>query len=88
MNVRPEDGACRSCGGQLQIMDFDDVSLTVSCLQCADGYDVETDAFGDGCLRYYFPLMAGRLFGQEGDALDLDERQPSAQPSIPKKAKP
>jgi hypothetical protein len=68
--VRKEDGVCRSCGGQLQIVDFDDASLSVSCLECADGYDVETDAFGDGCLTYYFPLMAKRVLGKENDGSD------------------
>jgi hypothetical protein len=63
---------CRSCGGHLQIVDFDDVSLTVTCLECADGYDVETDAFGDGCRTYLLPLMAKRLFGEASDALDRD----------------
>jgi hypothetical protein len=64
--VRLEDGACRSCGGQLQILDFDDVSLSVTCLECSDSYDVETDAFGDGCMTYHFPLMAKRMLGEEG----------------------
>jgi hypothetical protein len=72
VNVRPEDGVCRSCGGHLQIVDFDDVSLSVTCLECAEGYDVETDAFGDGCLTYYFPLMAKRVLGEESDVLDRD----------------
>jgi hypothetical protein len=72
VNVRPEDGICRSCGGHLQIVDFDDVSLTVTCLECADGYEVETDAFGDGCLTYYFLLMAERVLREECDEFDRD----------------
>lgn len=72
MNVRPDDGVCRSCGGHLQIVDFDDISLSVTCLECADGYDVETDAFGDGCMKYYFPLVARRLLEEESDELDRD----------------
>ncbi|MCE9530872.1 MAG: hypothetical protein K8T89_07080 [Planctomycetes bacterium] len=63
MNVDPNDGVCRTCGGPLQIIDFDDVTLTVACIECSDIYDVETDAFGDGCMTYHFPLMAERLFG-------------------------
>jgi len=72
VNVRPDDGVCRSCGGHLQIVDFDDISLSVTCLECADGYDVETDAFGDGCMKYYFPLVARRLLEEESDELDRD----------------
>jgi len=64
MIVDTEDGVCRSCGGQLEILDFDDVSLEVTCLDCADSYAVETDAFGDGCMTYYFPLMTARLFDE------------------------
>ena len=44
-----------------------DVSLNVACSECGDNYDVETDAFGDGCMKYYFPLMAERVLGSEGD---------------------
>lgn len=65
MIVNKEDGCCRSCGGQLEILDFDDVSLEVTCLECADSYSVETDAFGDGCMKYFFPLNAKRLLGEE-----------------------
>jgi len=60
MLVDLKDGSCRSCNGQLEITDVDDVSMTVVCLECSDSYDVETDAFGDGCMTYYFPLMAQR----------------------------
>jgi hypothetical protein len=63
MLVDPEDGACRSCGGQLEITDFDDCSMTVLCTNadCGDSYDVETDAFGDGCVTYYFNLKLKKL---------------------------
>lgn len=76
MKVKPEDGVCRSCGGQLEIVDFDDVSLSVQCLEggCGDEYDVETDAFGDGCVTYYFALMSKRLLGEESDGSDRDVR--------------
>jgi hypothetical protein len=63
MLVDLEDGACRTCGGQLEITDFDDVTLTVLCRECCDSYPVETDAFDDGCLKYHFALVidsAGR----------------------------
>ncbi len=67
MIVRKEDGACRSCGGQLDIIDFDDASMTVVCSECSDSYDVETDAFGDGCMTYYFALTAKRILGEDDD---------------------
>ena len=60
MLVDLKDGSCRSCNGQLEITDVDDVSMSVTCLECHDSYDVETDAFRDGCMTYYFPLMAQR----------------------------
>ena len=65
MIVDLKDGCCRTCGGQLEILDFDDVSLEVTCLDCADSYAVETDAFGDGCMSYFFPLMASRVLTDE-----------------------
>jgi ssDNA-binding Zn-finger/Zn-ribbon topoisomerase 1 len=61
MLVDLEDGKCRECGGQLKITDFDDVSLFVFCTECEDDYAVETDAFGDGCVKYFFVLQATRL---------------------------
>lgn len=65
MRVDPKDGVCRSCRGPLDIVDFDDVSMTVVCDNptCGDEYDVETDAFGDGCVTYYFQLVAERMLG-------------------------
>lgn len=33
VNVRPVDGVCRSCGGPIQITDFDDCSMTVTCVE-------------------------------------------------------
>ncbi len=68
MIVSLEDGRCRTCGGQLEILDFDDVSLHVTCTECADSYETETDAFGDGCMTYFLPLMTDRFLGKEDDA--------------------
>jgi len=66
MRVDREDGMCRSCKtGTLTIIDADDVTMTVECDECGDTYDVETDAFGDGCMKYYFPYMAARLEEEE-----------------------
>ena len=61
MIVDLEDGQCRSCGGQLEITDFDDVSLFVYCPHCEDEYEVETDAFGDGCVKYHFAMQCEAL---------------------------
>lgn len=74
MKVKKTDGVCRTCGGQLEIVDFDDVSLSVQCLEaeCGDEYAVETDAFGDGCMTYYFSLMAQRLSKEDRDGSDRD----------------
>jgi hypothetical protein len=63
--VNLSDGVCRTCGGQLEIIDFDDASMAVVCCECADCYDVEPDAFGDGCMSYYFPLLASRVLADE-----------------------
>jgi hypothetical protein len=53
MLVELTDGACRSCGGQLQITEVDDATMTVLCLECLDSFPVETDAFNDGGIHYY-----------------------------------
>ncbi len=61
MLVKLEDGQCRTCQNQLEIIDCDDVSMNVECISCGDSYEVETDAFGDGCMTYYVAMMAERL---------------------------
>lgn len=61
MLVEPQDGHCRECGGQLEIIDADDVSLTVECRECGETYAVETDAFGDGAIHYWPTFMAEQL---------------------------
>lgn len=60
MRVKPEHGCCRSCGGTLQIIDADDATMTVECAKCFDCYQVETDAFGDGCMTYWIGFLARR----------------------------
>ena len=52
MLVDKKDGRCRTCGGQLEIEDFTDATLEIVCQECGDSYEVETDAFGDGCVTY------------------------------------
>ena len=63
MRVKTSDGTCRSCGGELTIIDADDATMTVEC-ECGDSYLVETDAFGDGCMTYYVGFLTER---QESD---------------------
>ena len=63
MKVNPSDGRCRSCGGTLDITDADDATLSVECTACGDAYQVETDAFSDGCMTYWPAVMAKKLFG-------------------------
>ena len=65
MKVNPRDGKCRECGGELEIVDADDATLTVSCLECASEYLVESDTFGDGCMTYYVGFMQQQLGGGE-----------------------
>ena len=67
MLVNLEDGRCRSCGGQLEIEDIEDALMYVSCDSCGESYEVEPDAFGDGCMTYYFPLMTKKMLGEEED---------------------
>lgn len=57
MRVNPKDSVCRSCGGELEITDADDATMTVEC-ECGESYLVEPDAFGDGCMTYYVPFLA------------------------------
>jgi len=59
MRVATKDGTCRSCGGELTIIDADDATMTVEC-ECGDSYQVEPDAFGDGCMTYYVGFMAAQ----------------------------
>ena len=58
MRVATADGTCRSCHGELEIIDADDATMTVECQVCGDSYLVETDAFGDGCMTYYVGFLA------------------------------
>jgi len=64
MQVNPKDGVCRSCGGAIEVVDADDPTMTAEC-ECGDTYQVEPDAFGDGCMQYYVPFLAEREGGSE-----------------------
>ena len=57
MLVDVQDGCCRSCSGQVEITDADDVTMTVECTDCGDTYTVETDAFNDGGIHYWPHFM-------------------------------
>jgi ssDNA-binding Zn-finger/Zn-ribbon topoisomerase 1 len=67
MLVDLEDGSCRECGGQLEITEIDDVTMFVVCTQCAVDYGVESDAFGDGCMKYFVPMQC------EAEGLDPND---------------
>lgn len=69
MRIEPKDGRCRSCGGDLEITDADDATMTVEC-DCGEIYLVEPDAFGDGAVRYFVGFHAERTQagGDENDA--------------------
>ncbi len=64
MLVDLKDGKCRSCGGQLQIVDVDDATLDAECTECGDSYKVEPDAFNDGGIKYWPEAMAAREEGE------------------------
>jgi hypothetical protein len=64
MLVDLKDGSCRSCGGQLEIIDADGATMNVECTDCGDAYTVEPDAFGDGCMTYYVGFMTDRREGE------------------------
>jgi hypothetical protein len=53
VKVDPSDGRCRTCGGELEITETDDATMSVECTKCGDEYQVEPDAFGDGAQDYY-----------------------------------
>lgn len=63
MRVNLSDGCCRTCGREVEIVDADDATMTVQCVDpvCADCYAVEPDALGDGGLVYYVDLLTERL---------------------------
>ena len=58
MLVDLQDGKCRSCRGQLEIVGVDDGTMDVECTECGDEYVVEPDAFNDGGIKYWPAAMA------------------------------
>ncbi|MEL7499536.1 MAG: hypothetical protein AAFN77_18175 [Planctomycetota bacterium] len=67
MLVSLDDGACLECEGQLEVIDVDDCSMLVQCVECEASITVEPDAFGDGCIDYYIPFYA------ESQMIDLGD---------------
>lgn len=67
MRVDPHDGRCRDCGGELEIIEADDATMTVQCLECGESSIVETDAFGDGAIHYYPQFMTEQLVERRRD---------------------
>ncbi|MEX2140588.1 MAG: hypothetical protein WD894_15100 [Pirellulales bacterium] len=63
MRVSLQDGKCRNCKGQWEIIEADDATMTVTCLNCGDSSVVEIDAFGDGGMDYWPAFVA-----EQGDA--------------------
>ena len=70
MLVNREDGTCRVCDGTLEVVDVDDCSMTVCCMECCDSYRVEPDAFGDGCINYFVPFSVQKA--EEHDEVNHD----------------
>ena len=67
MLVDLKDGRCRLCDSVLEIVDADDATMTVACTECADSYQLEPDALGDGCMTYYLGFMTQRM-GDDDDS--------------------
>lgn len=61
MRVNPKDGQCRSCSSELEIVDATDATMTVQCETCGEIYDVETDAFHDGGMKYYVDFLTEQM---------------------------
>ena len=58
MKVNKQDGVCRECRGELAVVEADDATMTVECLECGETYAVEPDAFRDGGVICYFGFLA------------------------------
>ena len=68
MRVHPNDGRCRSCDGDLEIIEVTDATMEVECQKCGEIYDVETDAFNDGGITYYVGFLSEQARGGPDDA--------------------
>jgi hypothetical protein len=63
MRVDLAHGRCRTCGSALDITGATQDALFVECCECADSYELETDALGGGCMTYWLTMMAKRPVG-------------------------
>ena len=63
IQVAKSDKACFECGGQLTVVDADDISLTVVCEDCGEEWRLESDGLGDGGVEYWPRMMAAKLDG-------------------------
>ena len=69
MRVQTNVGTCRTCTGELEVIDADDATMTVACLECGDVYVVETDARRHGGIGTYVGVLPARggFDNEEGD---------------------
>ena len=72
MKVNKQDGDCRDCRGDLEVVEVGDATMTVECLECGETYAVEPDAFGDGGVTYYVGFLTEQAEA-EGDSRDDGE---------------
>lgn len=72
MRIDPQDGTCRSCGGELAVIAADYATMTVECLSlgCQAVYLVEPDAFSDGTMIYYVGFLSGKAPRQTANRAD------------------
>ena len=67
MLVDLTDGHCRECHGQLEIEEVTDATMHCCCTQCGASFEMEPDAFGDGCLKYFVPMQVKQEGSDRGD---------------------
>jgi hypothetical protein len=63
MRAHSQQNCCRSCSGELDVVDADRAraTVTVQCPNCGDCYVVAPDALRDGCLTYGVGFVAVQL---------------------------
>jgi hypothetical protein len=59
MKIDSQNGRCRECGNNLDIVDADDATMTVEC-ERGHCYLVGHHAFGDGCMLQVLAFLAER----------------------------
>ena len=53
MLINPEDSACTSCGGTLQITGADEVQIEATCTACGKEHMVDPVQMGHAGQQYY-----------------------------------